>query len=851
MASDPPQLDLNDLLLNIDSSLSSQPANGPLDASVAAVTGTGEVSRSMSPEPPDEQELFAMRLRALSIRDSKGKEREDSPGNELIEMVLRLTAAVPARAQILEQAAVIRRLSVQLDFLLTRMNDDRARWEAEKNCMQRVCEALILQANFASHNVYKDQDGARKPAILEAENTSLRQKLADTQSRANSLEAELAQLRPLLLMQPSAIASSKGLTLSPGKSGKKEEDGVVENVESRSYYRARVEKAAAATSSPKSKKKKATAYFKHAPTVADARSEHLLLAMRKLGKERATILSQSMYRTTDPSYPPGTTPNQNVSMHIKANGNQPRPMMSPAVWPAHLQPAVPTGQQTSQQSKPQQGQLAGSLSPAKGQQNPPFSQYGPPAGAHFQHYFVPSGSVPRPPGAPMPPPAFYHAGPPRGYIPGPAWPYYAPGPYAFGQPIPVQNPSRGINVSSSQPRPANSRPVAGPSRTPVLSASQSNSASPSTQGTGNANQSNVKSPRQGQQARGPRTPQSKSTSTPTNRNTPMDNLLSAAQSVFSPSAPPASGRDATPDNIGSPSPKKRRRVDQQDQAKNQSKGKQPVGNVDRRTSALDVLADQAAGVVPSAQPPGSGTVNRGAESALPSSASASQQSTDFGDVFIAGSSKASGGPSTNESMRRAPSVRKGKRRPGRASSTTPTSTVPSSSLAPLITTQRAASEDRAPSISSTSQVSIESFKLRPVQDKTFPDKNSTATRSARSGSLARNIGPPSKRGSSAAGRGLQPNGRALTPLGHGSNRRSRPISSRRPDVDAGEAEIESEDEPDVDTEVDQLNEDDMSLRRGTDAPVKAHAGINSGETHATGEDMNSRRWLEILGRKES
>ncbi|OCB87197.1 hypothetical protein A7U60_g5713 [Sanghuangporus baumii] len=850
MASDPPQLDLNDILLNIDGSLSSQPGNGPLDASVAAVTDASEVLRSMSPEPPDEQELLAMRLRALSIRDSKGKEREDSPGNELIEMVLRLTAAVPARAQLLEQAAVIRRLSVQLDFLLTRMNDDRARWEAEKNCMQRVCEALILQANFASHNVYKDQDGAKKPAILEAENTSLRQKLAITQSKVNSLEAELAQLRPLLLMQPSAIASSKGLALTPGKSGKKEEDGAVENVEGRSYYRAREEKATA-TSSPKSKKKKATAYFKHAPTVADARSEHLLLAMRKLGKERATMLSQSMYRTTEPPYPPGTTPNQDLTMHIKNNGNQPRPMMSPAVWPAHLQQAAPTGQQ-SHQSKPQQGQLVGSPAPAKGQQNPPFSQYGPPAGAHFQHYFVPSSSVPRPPGAPMPPPAFYHAGPPRGYIPGPAWPYYAPGPYAFGQPIPVQNPSQGTNVSSTQPRPANSPPVAGPSRAPVPSASQSNSAPSSTQGTSNANQANMKSPRQGQQARGPRTPQSKSTSTPTNRNTPMDNLLSAAQSVFSPSAPPASGRDATPVNIGSPSPKKRKRVDQQDgQAKSQSKGKQPVGNVDRRTSALDVLADQAAGVDPSAQSPGSGSANRGVESASPSSVSGSRQSADSGDVFIVGSSKASGGPSTNESMRRASSVRKGKRRTARASSTTPTSTVPPSSLAPPITTQRAASEDRAPSISSASQLSTESFKLRPVQDETFPNKNGAAARSARSGSLPRNTGSPSNRGSSAAAHGRQPNGRALTPLGyHGSARLSRPASSRSADIDAG-VEVESEDEPDVDADVDQLDDDDATSPRSSAAAVKKRAGISSAETGSPGEDVNSRRWLEILGRKES
>lgn len=157
MASDPPQLDFNDILLNIEAQLNSQTANGTLNAAVAAPADAARVvSRSLSPEPPDEQELLAMRLRALSIRDAKGKEREDSTGNELIDMVLRLTGAVPARTQIMEQAAVISRLTVQRDIIFKRIEDERERWQAEKDSLQRVCEALILQAN-ASHNGYKDQ----------------------------------------------------------------------------------------------------------------------------------------------------------------------------------------------------------------------------------------------------------------------------------------------------------------------------------------------------------------------------------------------------------------------------------------------------------------------------------------------------------------------------------------------------------------------------------------------------------------------------------------------------------------------------------------------------------------------
>ena len=623
---------------------------------------------------------------------------------------------------------------------------------------------------------------------------------------------------------------------SSGKAGKKDTD---DNAENRNYYRVRDEKEAA-TSSPKSasKKKKASAYFKHAPAVADARSEHLLLAMRKLGRERATLLSQSMYRTADT---PATAPSQEPATHTKTSTNPPRPMMSPAVWPAHLQHAPsPAGQRINQQAKSPQAPQAGPSSPGKSQQNPPPSQFGPPPAAHFQPYFVPQGSAPRPPGAPgapMPPPGFYHAGPPRGYIPGPAWPYYAPGPYTFSQPIPVHSP-RGANASSAQPQSSTSPPSAGPSHSPAPPLPQSSHAPLFAQKTNSVNQSapqNSKSARQSQPPRGPRTPQPKSVPTPMSRGTPMDNLLSAAQSVFTPSAGSVVSGGPPSNDLGSPLPRKRRRVDQQQgkQAKGQSKGKQPMvpepaTAVDRPASALDVLADQAAGVFPSASGTDPHPHRRGHS----------------GNVLATGSSNSTGGGTADGNVRHSSSIRKGKR-PARASSTTPTPTTASSSLAAPMPTQRAASEDRAPSV--TSQISTESFKLRPVADDAFLVRIGGVAPPGRSSSVPRSADAPSKRGASVANRARQTNGRASTPLSRRPAKQSRVASSRRSDAGGEGASIESEDEPGIDGEVDQLGHDSVSVSNGASSQSTKRTSVRIGDTGEPGEDVNSRRWLEILG----
>lgn len=154
MATVAAQLDLRNLFSDSGSQTDPLPAIQNIEGPSVVLDAR---SRSTTPVTPDEHELIAMRARALAIRDGKGKGRESALDNELVDMVLRLTALLPARGQLLDQAATIRRLSLQQDVLLQRMDDEYARWEAEREGMRRICEALIAQANIASHNLYKEQ----------------------------------------------------------------------------------------------------------------------------------------------------------------------------------------------------------------------------------------------------------------------------------------------------------------------------------------------------------------------------------------------------------------------------------------------------------------------------------------------------------------------------------------------------------------------------------------------------------------------------------------------------------------------------------------------------------------------
>lgn len=117
-------------------------------------------SSARSGGSPNEQEMQTIRARALEIRNylvsGKGKGRADGIEMELVDMVLRLTAARPARTQVLGQADTVRILMQQQEMLITRLRDEENRAEAEKESLQRISEALVAQANLAFHGWYND-----------------------------------------------------------------------------------------------------------------------------------------------------------------------------------------------------------------------------------------------------------------------------------------------------------------------------------------------------------------------------------------------------------------------------------------------------------------------------------------------------------------------------------------------------------------------------------------------------------------------------------------------------------------------------------------------------------------------
>ncbi|KAG8987397.1 hypothetical protein FRB90_003370, partial [Tulasnella sp. 427] len=153
-------------------------------------------------------------------------------------------------------------------------------WEAERASWARVVGALTTR-RFA--------DGTHRGDVLErdninliSENRVLKAKLQDQQSRIDSLEGELRTLRPLLLLRPTSPL--RGTTVLPTTQSPPKAK-TIRNKDSREFSDEEVDL---------HHSKKPHNPTKHA-TTGDARAEHLLLATRKLGKERiARLLPTSM-----------------------------------------------------------------------------------------------------------------------------------------------------------------------------------------------------------------------------------------------------------------------------------------------------------------------------------------------------------------------------------------------------------------------------------------------------------------------------------------------------------------------------------------------------------------------------
>ncbi|KAI0307014.1 hypothetical protein B0F90DRAFT_1813845 [Multifurca ochricompacta] len=293
--------------------------------------GDGDDGESVTPynEPLDYSQIELMRKRVLELELIVSNTSSPSREKELLEMVIRLTSGlhIPDVTQLYTQAKTIQQLCRQRDFIMNQVEEERARQEAERHNFDRLTEALISRRSHPTHSTtttptttttYREEELERQVATLDADNKALRQKLSEYHIRVQSVEAELAQLRPVLLMRPYALTHSfppsHDLYLHSSthrndgtkrvkrrKQGDPDQDATEEELDNSA--------AASATPRPKPRgdyyRRRDTDQFvdnlrhrrrvqkKSGATLADARAEHVLLAARKVGRERAWILARS------------------------------------------------------------------------------------------------------------------------------------------------------------------------------------------------------------------------------------------------------------------------------------------------------------------------------------------------------------------------------------------------------------------------------------------------------------------------------------------------------------------------------------------------------------------------------
>ncbi|KAH0840376.1 hypothetical protein J3R83DRAFT_1406 [Lanmaoa asiatica] len=278
-------------------------------------------TESASPESLPESDIIQMRRKVVEMRHIDKDDAQLTPREkELAEMVLRLTAVVRQDPnQLLRQADMISALTQQRDLLLHQAEEQRLRWNSEKDGWARMAEALLAQQAKSRLNTERDEDFERIQAT-DTDNKSLRQRLNETQSRLQTLESELTRLRPLLLMQP-LISRSSMLPPTPipktqytrrrkkdsvatedEEHGASEDEVFIDPLDTPSHT-----SQSQATPRAKSRKSEVLNSVHHPLTnphkrrpsqkatsrvlSADARAEHLLLAARKIGKHRAGIMS--------------------------------------------------------------------------------------------------------------------------------------------------------------------------------------------------------------------------------------------------------------------------------------------------------------------------------------------------------------------------------------------------------------------------------------------------------------------------------------------------------------------------------------------------------------------------------
>ncbi|PPQ65747.1 hypothetical protein CVT24_011780 [Panaeolus cyanescens] len=183
-----------------------------------------------SPLPVSSADVLTMRgrLRELQTAALTGPDLTGLREAELLQMVSRLTETLPIDpAQLERQAETIGQLILQRDLIVKQAEEERARWQAERESWERTAEALILQRAKVS----KSDDFDRQRGLWEAETRSLRDKVKEAENKVAIMEAEVAKLKPLLLMQPySTSRLRQNLGLSSRDKGKRRETESTQNL---------------------------------------------------------------------------------------------------------------------------------------------------------------------------------------------------------------------------------------------------------------------------------------------------------------------------------------------------------------------------------------------------------------------------------------------------------------------------------------------------------------------------------------------------------------------------------------------------------------------------------------------
>lgn len=175
----------------------------PIRKPVAAV-GTNDEDEG---EPVTEEDRLAIKTRLVDMGlspEAPDRASLSEREQELLDMVLKLTRTpLISSSQLIEQATLIENLRTQQLHMSQEIEDERLLWESERYGWERMAEVLISQRGQAAATGNHDEL-ERKCSLYQSENSILKERLQLANDRSAALEAEVAKLKPILLMVPSA-----------------------------------------------------------------------------------------------------------------------------------------------------------------------------------------------------------------------------------------------------------------------------------------------------------------------------------------------------------------------------------------------------------------------------------------------------------------------------------------------------------------------------------------------------------------------------------------------------------------------------------------------------------------------